>query len=136
MAESGLILARQSGDIATLIGEGDPVVGWRGDPTMDPYLMPNGEVHVYGFDAHGERYLAAATDARLPGWQHDLLRRLRDGDWQNGNAHDRVEALNAAVEKEAQYRADQATEAFSEKLAWATRRDIGAHFGGLTKEFY
>jgi hypothetical protein len=132
---NGLILPGQYDNIARSVQEGDPVVGWRGDPTMDVMMWHN-EVHVYAFDREGTRYLAAATDARLPGWQHDLLRRLRDGDWQTSNAYDRVAALNAELERERESKLEDRKNEVAEKLARATRRDLGHLYSGTTKEFH
>lgn len=69
-------------DITRSVQDGDPTVGWRGDAAMDVY-REGSCVYVAGFDAKGERYIAARTHMARDDWRRDLLERLRDGDWQN-----------------------------------------------------
>lgn len=132
----GLLLPQDYGRISDLVRDGDPVVGWRGDPSMDTYLVEStGEVEVWAFDAHGQRYRACSVDATRPGWKHELLCKLRDGDPQRTSIDDWVkaqEAKQAAMEKaHAEKRAEVA-----EKAAWALRKDIGQQATGLSKDFY
>jgi len=115
---------------------GDATVGWRGDPEMDVYLDDRtGEVAVYGFDAHRQRYLVTVIGTWDPGWRHELLRRLRDGDWQNPDAYQR--AVDAELRREADKDAALAeqTSACAERFAWAVRRDCG-HVVGQSRDFY
>ena len=91
---SGLILPstynfvqpiERGGDIADItrsVQDGDPTVGWRGDATMDVF-REGSCVYVAGFDAKGERYVAARVHMAQDGWRVTLLEKLRDGDWQN-----------------------------------------------------
>lgn len=128
-------------DVARAIKEGDATTGWRGDPGMALHrgergTPREGTVAVYGFDARGERYLAATQDITLPGWRFELLKRLREGDWQRNDQFDRVDAANQKLRDEAAAEAREAKEELAEKLAWAIRRDIGHLNGGLTKDIH
>lgn len=69
-------------DITRSVQDGDALIGWRGDPSMDVY-REGSQVKVYGFDRSGERYLAATVNLSDSDWRGTLLRKLRDGDWQN-----------------------------------------------------
>lgn len=69
-------------DITLSVQDGDPTVGWRGDAAMDVY-REGSVVYVAGFDAKGERYVAARVHMAQDGWRRTLLEKLRDGDWQN-----------------------------------------------------
>jgi hypothetical protein len=103
---------------------------------MDCYLNDStGECEVWAFDASGQRYKAVVQSCFEPGWKHTLLRKLRDGDWQTDAVGRWLAEQEAAEEAraKAQY---EAMEALAEKAGWAMRRDIGAHVGGLTREFY
>lgn len=113
------------------------VVGWRGDSAMDVYLWPQGRCEVAAFDAHGNRYCAAAVDTRVPGWQHTLLRKLRDGDWQLGPAlFEQVQADNARLEAaRAAEGADRRLET-ADKLHFALLRDLGHMHSGTTRRIY
>lgn len=131
-------LALISDDVLGLVErvqKGDPTIGWRGCSQMDVYEnRARHEVRVVDFDITGKRYVAASVSTLFPGWRHELLRKLRDGDWRNdidvANDH------NDRLEAEAEYRLNQHLEEGAEKLAWALRRDVGAYHGGLTREFY
>ena len=125
-------------DVARLVQGGDAITGWRGDPTMDVYVWPDvGQVAIYGFDRAGERYLAAAESLSNPGWRHDLLRRLRDGDYQRGrdvlaDIDKKNEAARAATDK----RWDEFAEENAEKIAWGLRRDVGVHVDGMSRDIF
>lgn len=69
-------------DITRSVQDGDATVGWRGDATMDVY-REGSCVYVAGFDAKGERYVAARAHLAQDNWRRILLEKLRDGDWQN-----------------------------------------------------
>lgn len=125
-------------DVAGLVQGGDALIGWRGDPTMDVYVWPEyGTVAVYGFDRGGVRYLAAQESLSNPGWRHDLLRRLRDGDYQRGDdVFADIEKKNAAAHKAADDKWDEFADEQAEKLAWALRRDVGVYVDGRSRDFY
>lgn len=116
-------------DIGRRIAQGDEL--WRGDPTMGLFWNPvEGMFEVWGEDIAGTPYLAAAhthADARL-------ILKLVEGDWQKGLA--KVNALQAAEAKrkadEARAFADQ-NEELADKLHFALVKDIGQHYGGMTR---
>jgi len=72
-------------DITRSVQDGDPIIGWRGDPQMDVY-REGSSVKVYGFDRAGDRYVAASVSLADSDWRGTLIRKLRDGDWQRGDA--------------------------------------------------
>lgn len=112
-------------DIVGRVLDGDSAVGWRGDPCMDVYERRH-EIAVYGFDREGNRYLAAVVDrATDPDWRHTLLRKLRDGDWQDENAIRRVIAANDALDRKNEEDLTNARLELAERVAFAIRRDNG-----------
>lgn len=115
---------------------GDPVAGWRGDPEMLVYLDEDTQMcNVVATDARGDRYVAASTSVVDPGWRHDLLCRLRDGDWRRSDVVARQSAKVDAAQAVADMKVEEELDEHAEKLAWALRRDAG-HAVGLSKEFY
>lgn len=83
-------------DITRSVQDGDPTVGWRGDATMDVF-REGSVVYVAGFDAAGERYIAARAHMADADWRKTLLVKLREGDWQNEQTM--VEKIKAEQEK-------------------------------------
>ena len=130
-------------DIERRIKDGDPGIGWPGDPSMGLFIDTEEYVggiinlqymwfEVWGLDASGEPYLAWTG----PQLDQRVIEQLRDGHWTNGNAADRViksnldrQAAKAKVEKDRR-------EETLDKLHFALRQGAGAHYGGLTKRFY
>jgi hypothetical protein len=110
----GLLLPGDDPDrFVERVQQGCPIVGWRGDPTMDVYVNERvGVCEVWGFDARGERYRVVRQEL-CAGWQHDVLRRLRDSDWQ------RVKPGKQRVTEE--MRARERKE-HAESVEWAERR--------------
>lgn len=131
----GLLLPGESLGIAERVRNGDPTVGWRGDPEMDVYVRA-GICQVWQFDRTGRRWCAVQVPTSEPGWQHTVLRRLRDGDWQNPDTiknilreYDRNERRIAAEQAEACGRG-------ADKVAYTMRRTMGQHYGGLTRDIF
>jgi len=124
--------------IAERVRRGDASVGWRGDPRMDVYLdEQRGVVQVWGWDSLGYQYIAAEVNPfHSQGWRHELLRRLKDGDWQNDDLVDKQIAWVEAPQIERAKAFEELKQEKSEHIAWALRKDLGHHFGGLTREFY
>lgn len=134
---AGLILPGEDvADIARAVALGDATVGWRGDDTMACYLGHDGTVAVYAFDARGERYLAAVVDTAVAGWRHELLARLRDGDWQRGDLFDRIDAANQKLDAERDRQLSDRKDEVAEKLAAALHRDAGHLYAGTTKRYH
>ena len=105
---------------------------------MDTYLdEQSGEVQVYAFDSHGERYCACTVNAAAdPGWRHTLLRQLTEWDPRRvdviGKFSKEQEARQAKKERDDR----NFIESRADKLAWALRRDIGHDVDGMSREFY
>lgn len=137
-------------DIGRRINEGDPTVGWPGDPSMalcvdtEEYLTdaagrPTGVrnpkwgwFEVWGTDAHGEVYLAASA----PRCDAGLLRKLAEGHWSRGNPFDRVVAENRRRQADQDRVERDRREETIDKLHLALRKDLGAYEGGLTRRIY
>ena len=139
-------------DVGRRINEGDPTVGWEGDPTMvlavdnEQFItdidgnmtFPQvsnpqyGWFEVWGLDAHNKAYLAACR----PYCDSRLLAALAEGHWKRGDLAERIIRKNQmrVVEQERQAR-EQRVEA-NDKLHFALLHDIGAYEGGLTKRIH
>lgn len=133
----GLILPGEAAAIADRVRQGDPTVGWRGDPGMDTYVSDrHGVAQVWSFDARGTRYCAAQVPLSEPGWQHTLLKKLRDGDWQNPDTiRDIFAANDANTRRQAAERAERCGAA-ADHVIYEFRRAVGQHYGGLRRRFY
>lgn len=136
--EHGLVLPGEHLDIATRVRHGDPVIGWRGDESMDVYLFnQHRRCEVWAFDRQGIRYCAASVNVDVPGWQHTLLRKLRDGDWHRGQTvFDEINKRNDARDKARDAAAAARGDERAEKLAWALQRDIGHLVSGTRRWHY
>lgn len=110
--------------ITDRVQRGDPTLGWRGDPAMDVYAHGN-SVAVYGFDRKGERYVAATVSKVSQGWRHELLRKLRDGDWQDPHAYDRTVAAQVKDDKARDDRLAERRMELAERFAFAAMKDNG-----------
>jgi hypothetical protein len=116
-------------DITRSVQEGDMTVGWRGDPQMDVY-REGSFVKVYGFDAAGQRYVAATVNIVDSDWRTTLLRKLRDGDWQKDTLISRLVAEREQQERDRQRLEDDLTAEQADILTTAFYRAKGSrrHF--------
>jgi len=116
-------------DITRSVQDGDPTLGWRGDPQMDVY-REGSVVKVYGFDLKGERYCAATVNLVDSDWRTTLIRKLRDGDWQTGTLFDSIEKDRARLEKEKQQASDELVAEEADKYVTKALRARGSrrHF--------
>lgn len=131
----GLVLPGESLAIADRVHRGDPTVGWRGDPEMDVYVR-NGVCEVWQFDITGTRWCAVRVSTLEPGWQHEVLRRLRDSDWQRDDVTSRAIDMMKAHDREVAAQEAESCGAGAERIAWWMRRRYGHHYGGLTRDIY
>jgi hypothetical protein len=127
---TNLVVEGDVHDIARRLHEGDPTLGWAGDPNLLLFLnVATGMFEVWAPDAHLEPYLAVAH----PRCDASLIRRLVDADNRRETAYDRVVAANAKAEADAaQVRADHQEEV-ADRLHHALRKDLGHHVGGSTR---
>lgn len=133
---SGLLLPGDALDIVDRVHQGDPTVGWRGDPSVDVYTDDQSQTAAaYGFDRSGHRYLMCVVNIG-PGWQHEMLRRLRDGDWQNDDQYERIVRANRQVDEANDYAREQRIGEASEHAAFTLKRLLGSDIGGLSKWVY
>lgn len=101
--------------------------GWRGDPSMMlVFNTVKKRFEVWGIDGLGNEYEAAFDDAMSP----KLLTKLRDGDWQRNDVHQRVLDNNAMVKANAEAKDRDMRGELAEKMQWAIRRDFATHLGG------
>lgn len=117
-------------DVTRSVQDGDPVIGWRGDPQMDVY-REGSMVRVYGFDRAGTRYVAATVSMVDSDWRRTLLCKLRDGDWQRGDEFmANLVAERERVERDRQRVEDDLTREQADILTTDFYRSIGSrrHF--------
>lgn len=112
-------------DITRSVQDGDMTVGWRGDPQMDVY-REGSEVKVYGFDAQGERYIAATVNMVDSDWRRTLLTKLRDGDWQRDDFLTNLNEKNAAIQRDADRQANDKIEELADRYVSAKLREQGS----------
>lgn len=138
-------------DIQRRIVDGDPTLGWEGDPSMglfvdnEPWrldasgrpLEPRianpqyGWFEVWGIDAAGEPYLAVCR----PRCDASLIQALVDGHWRNNPALKIVAAATAREVARAKQEKDWREE-IGDKLHLALRKDLGHLEGGLTRRLH
>jgi hypothetical protein len=123
--------------IAQRIVEGDPTMGWRGDPQMslmaNPRATDGRHFEVWGVDAEGQPYIVAAYEKVSP----KILADLAASDWQNDHRQmlTKMSAdAHAAKRKRDDRRRDQEAE-IADRLGHAVRRAFG-HLGGGTRGFF
>lgn len=113
-------------DIDRRIKYGDES-GWRGDPTMGVFFnQVKKRFEVWGLDGRGNEYEAASSDTLST----NLIVKLREGDWQRHDVHQRVLDANAKLASDRQAADSEARREVGEKLQWAIRRDFATHLGG------
>lgn len=136
---SGLILPGDDvHSVADRIKHGDASIGWRGDPSMDCYYNTDTEtVQVFGWDGRGDQYIAAEViPAYDQGWRHTLLKKLKDGDWQDPGLVQRRMDWMAEPQRAKEAKLEEWQAEHAERMAWALRKDLGHMYGGLTKEIH
>lgn len=117
-------------DITAAVQDGDATVGWRGDPGFDVY-REGSIVYVAGFDAKGERYIAARAHMADSDWRRTLLTKLREGDWQNEVSM--AEKIKDAQEKR---QADK-DKVYADRIAEIADKYVSAGMRGAgTKRFH
>ena len=93
-------------------------------------------VQIVALDAQFEPYVACSVDPQAdPGWEHTLLCKLRDGDWQRGAATEAVNRMAEEVDRRDAEQAEQ-REAAAERMAWALERDIGHLVTGSSRRYF
>lgn len=133
----GLLLPGQCQSIVERVQNGDPSVGWRGDPGADVYVHEGLQVaQVWAFDRGHKRYCAAQVSILEPGWEHTLLRKLRDGDWQNPGVVKDIFARGNAREAAAAAERSERIGGKADYLVWLAYRTYGTHAGGLTRRLF
>lgn len=116
-------------DITRSVQDGDPTIGWRGDPQMDVY-REGSTVRVYGFDRAGERYVAATVNIVDSDWRGTLLKKLRDGDWQRDDFVANLVKERNDFDRNLNKEADDKIAELADRYATAKLRELG------TKRFW
>lgn len=114
-------------DVGRRLRDGDPTLGWEGDPSMSLCVNQHTgmfEVWARDHEGQGEPYLAgswAYCDNRV-------ITAMAAGHWKRARKvfQDMIDASDAKA-AEADYQSRQHTGAIAEKLAWAGTRDLGIH---------
>lgn len=113
---------------------GDPTAGWEGDENMQLLVdLETGLYDVWTLDARGEPGLVVG---QRPYADHRLIVDVVLADSRRFDVIGRIDARNAANEKAAKQKLEDARAAAAEKLRWALMKDVGHLYGGLTKEFH
>jgi hypothetical protein len=114
-------------DIDRRLRDGDPTMGWRGDPTFQ--LVFNQQTRgfeVWGRDGRGVDYVVLYADHVSP----RILADLAASDWQRGKQviRDVIDRADKG-QKDREYRLEQTRREASEKFAWhvaeAFRQETG-----------
>lgn len=123
-------------DLADRIKNGDPAQGWEGDErlTLARFVDPKtGTVTWELWRLDGSTYNLVA---KLPGTgdPYSVIPNLVQRDQRKGfDVKAAVDKQNSQVDAGRARRDAEINGARSERLAWALRRDIGHHYGGLRK---
>ena len=113
---------------------GDPSVHWEGDRALVLYHEVLTDEMVVQYELPN---MKPQLVFKVPAEGFDIHRicsMLRDADGRRHSTEDqiaKVDAHNAKVEAEDQYRKDQSSEAAKEKMLWALRKDTGASIAPL-----
>lgn len=133
-------------DIGRRLTEGDATLGWEGADDLTLHLAQQFEIdqfgnakptrnyhfEVWGIDGHGQPYLALSW----PRCDASLLRRLSEIDNRKTSVLDRtVKLMDQARRDKESAEADKRGE-MAERLAFALKKDLGHHHGGLTKSIH
>lgn len=112
--------------------EGDSAKGWEGDPRLAWYWDGQEQRGVLVRREHDGEYRTVLATAQYPIGYDEMANRIVDKlieqDVRRGyDPKKAVDAHNAKVDAEQNYRASQRNQQFAEKLAWGLRKDLGAH---------
>jgi hypothetical protein len=109
--------------------DGEPTLGWEGDPHLS--LVLNASVGVWELwrrnpDNHDAPPLKIATcpnKGKMPG--DELIRALISWDTRRHNRLDQIDAENAAIQKARDDTFHEEMQAAGDKLHWALSKDLG-----------
>lgn len=120
-----------AGDIQRLLKEGDPTIGWEGDPRLYITPMDRGGWAVGRLCEDGVKRMICHSTPDSNG-QHkldkSLLIQMRNNDTRKSDVLKRIETSNQRFEKD---RTDAAVEKMSEALErviHGIRADVGHHY--------
>jgi len=109
-------------DIGTRIRDGDPTLGWEGDPNLSLcYDHDHGDWVVTHVDLTGRPYIAVTHDR----CDVTLILKLIASDNQRTNPWEDVRKAREAAELRLAAELDEQLSDINQKARWAIRRDIG-----------
>lgn len=139
-----MTVAGDVNDIGLRLAKGDATLGWEGDPALSLHLaveidargepVPNGQVayEVWHVGADGEPYCVLSAQK----CDERIIRRIAAADNRRTSLTNRVESLQNKIDAARASREADQRGALAEKLAWALRKDLGAHVDGLTRDIH
>lgn len=119
----GIWLDPEVQDILDKIQQGDPALGWEGDPRLALYRSEDGRWELWRLE-HDD--VMRPFCVSRPGLALDerLILRLVEHDARRGaDPGQKVDAVNAAVQRERDGQASERVYAAAEKLHWALKKD-------------
>lgn len=118
------------GRMQDAIQKGMPEVGWRGDPLLS--LVFNHQQETWIVQDHAFSPPKVVLRKPANGMRdldfRSLCVKLRDGSFEGQTVEtimDRMDARNAEIQKQRDYKALQLHQEGAERLAWAVNRDLG-----------
>lgn len=112
---------------------GCPITGWEGDPRLEVYLGPENRLHLWRLEADGEYRLLARSAPNAP-LDERIIHLLVAHDTRRGyKPKESVDAHNAQVRRARDEKDDEKMSEAADRLAHGVRKDIGYHYGGLSK---
>jgi hypothetical protein len=132
-------------DIQNRLVHGDATLGWRGDPTMfitfalpiDPLTQRpleggKGVFEVWAVDGRGEPYMVLAAER----CDQRIVRRIAEAARPGRDPVQDVIDHNVKIEAERKRQFSERVEEYGDKLHHALMRDVGHHYGGLTRRIH
>ena len=113
-------------DLMDKIWNGDPTVGWEGDPNMFLfYDNKDHRVYLTGLDDHGEQYIVMRSKPDVSLDTMQICRMLVEHDRNRGyNLAKELDANDAKVDADKRANDNEALEDVAKKLAWGFRKDL------------
>ncbi len=122
---NGRYILRDSGaeDILDRLHNGDPTLGWEGDPNLQLYVNKQGRWELLRLEDDAEWHtVAIAAPGQVP--DRGLIKRLVEHDKRRGfNLSQHLETHNSKVAADFEKAATEQNEEISKKLAHAYRKD-------------
>lgn len=118
-------MAEADPEIVKLLQEGDPTIGWEGDPRL--YIRRNnytGGWTVWRLCEDGQERAICSSKASH-NLDKSLLIRLRDHDSRKVDVFQKVDKQNTAAKKAQDTAQEEFVHEMLEKVYWAAAKDLG-----------